>query len=74
MKKSPKARWSEIYNLSLKINRCGQETDDGCGARQPDKLKLDGMDGINAIWNKLDNDSIKTQKLTIEKIKEVKKL
>ena len=71
MKKSPKARWSEIYNLSLKINRCGQETDDGCGARQPDKLKLDGMDGINAIWNKLDNDSIKTQKLTIEKIKEV---
>ena len=51
MKKPNKVRWNDIYNLSQKINRCGQETDDGCGARQPDKLKLDGMDGISAIWN-----------------------
>ena len=71
MKKPSKVRWNEIYNLSQKINRCGQETDDGCGARQPDKLKLDGMDGISVIWNKLDNDTTKSQKLTIEKVKEV---
>ena len=70
MKKPNKVRWNDIYNLSQKINRCGQETDDGCGARQPDKLKLDGMDGITAVWNKLDDDSNKSQKLTIEKVKE----
>ena len=54
MKKSNKTRWNEIYQLSQKINRCGQENDCGCGAKQPDKLKLDGMDGISAVWSKLD--------------------
>ena len=71
MKKPSKVRWNEIYALSQKIQRCGQETDDGCGARQPDKLKLDGMDGITATWSKLDDDTIKSHKLTIEKVKDV---
>ena len=72
MKKSNKYRWNEIYNLSQKITRCGQETDDGCGAKQPDKLKLEGMDGIFAVWNKLDVDkSVKTQLLLTEKVKEI---
>ena len=46
MKKSNKYRWNEIYNLSQKITRCGQETEDGCGAKQPDKIKVDGMEPI----------------------------
>ena len=72
MKKSSKTRWETIYNMSQKISRCGQETDDGCGAKQPDKLKIEGMDGIHAIWNKLDTDnSSKTHILYIEKIKEI---
>jgi DNA-directed RNA polymerase II subunit RPB1 len=73
MKKSNKTRWNEIYQLSQKINRCGQETDCGCGAKQPDKLKLDGMDGISAVWSKLDieDSSQKTQLLTVEKVKEI---
>ena len=73
MKKSNKYRWNEIYNLSQKISRCGQETDCGCGAKQPDKLKLDGMDGISAIWNKLDSDEkgVKSQHLAIENVQEI---
>jgi DNA-directed RNA polymerase II subunit RPB1 len=73
MKKNNKARWNEIYNMSQKITRCGQETDDGCGAKQPDKLKVDGMDGIFAVWNKLDSEdqSTKTQKLIIEQVKTI---
>jgi DNA-directed RNA polymerase II subunit RPB1 len=72
MKKSSKMRWNEIYILSQKITRCGQETDDGCGAKQPDKLKLEGMDGIHAIWTKLDADNTsKTHLLFIEKVKEI---
>tara|TARA_Y100000817_G_scaffold175199_1_gene136826 strand:+ start:4024 stop:8607 length:4584 start_codon:yes stop_codon:yes gene_type:complete len=71
MKKSNKYRWNEIYNLSQKITRCGQETEDGCGAKQPDKIKVDGMDGIYAVWNKLEveDSSMKTQHLSIENVK-----
>ena len=71
MKKPNKVRWNEIYNLCQKINRCGQENDDGCGAMQPDKIKIDGMDGITAVWKKLDDSSLKTQKLSIETVKEI---
>ena len=73
MKKSNKYRWNEIYNLSQKISRCGQESEDGCGAKQPDRLKVEGMDGIFAVWNKLDSEdqNIKTQQLTIENVKEI---
>ena len=73
MKKSNKTRWNEIYQLSQKINRCGQENDCGCGSKQPDKLKLDGMDGISAVWSKLDieDNTQKTQLLSVEKVKEI---
>ena len=33
--KSNKTRWNTIYELSSKITRCGQETEDGCGCIQP---------------------------------------
>jgi DNA-directed RNA polymerase II subunit RPB1 len=73
MKKSNKVRWAGIYELSQKITRCGQETEDGCGAKQPDKIKAEGMDGIYAIWNKLDVDdaSMKTQHLSVEQVKSI---
>ena len=71
MKKPNKQRWAEIYNLSQKITRCGQETEDGCGAKQPDRIKVEGMDGIYAVWNKLEVEdaSMKTQHLTIETVR-----
>ena len=73
MKKPNKQRWAEIYELSQKISRCGQETEDGCGAKQPDKIKVEGMDGIFAVWNKLDveDKSVKTQHLSVEEVKTI---
>ena len=73
MKKSNKTRWNGIYEMSQKISRCGQETEDGCGAKQPDKLKLEGMDGIFAVWNKLDveDKGIKTQHISVEQVKSI---
>ena len=73
LKKPNKHRWNEIYTICQKINRCGQLKDDGCGAKQPDKLKLDGMDGITAIWNKVDGDNKtnRSQHLEIERVKEI---
>ena len=71
MKKNNKTRWNSIYEMSQKISRCGQETEDGCGAKQPDKIKVEGMDGIYAVWKKLDVDdkAMKTQHLTVEQVK-----
>jgi DNA-directed RNA polymerase II subunit RPB1 len=73
MKKSNKVRWNSIYELSQKISRCGQETEDGCGAKQPDKIKVEGMDGIFAVWNKLDVEdaNMKTQHLSVEQVKSI---
>ena len=48
--KSNKARWNSIYEISSKITRCGQETEDGCGCIQPSRYKVDGISGIKAIW------------------------
>ena len=45
-KKPNKARWTEIYELCNKISTCGQETMDGCGAKQPTNYKIDGISGI----------------------------
>lgn len=52
--KPNKHRWNMIYDLCSKINRCGQESEDGCGCCQPDRYKLDGMNGIQAIWKDID--------------------
>ena len=51
-KKPNKIRWSEIYQASQKMSRCGQENDYGCGCLQP-SYKLDGVDGIKAVWKML---------------------
>jgi len=52
--KPNKYRWNMIYDMCSKINRCGQESEDGCGCCQPDRYKLDGMNGIQAIWKDID--------------------
>ena len=48
-----KLKWAKIYELSSKIKRCGEETEDGCGCLQPDRYKIDGVSGIQAIWKEL---------------------
>ena len=52
--KPNKVRWTEIYELSSKIGRCGEENDDGCGCIQPTRYKLDGINGVQTVWKDLD--------------------
>ena len=52
--KSNKKRWTDIYELSSNISRCGEENDDGCGCIQPTRYKLDGINGIQTVWKDLD--------------------
>ena len=47
-KQPPKLRWMEVYNLCSKVKVCGQETIDGCGCKQPDSYKVDGVTGVKA--------------------------
>ena len=47
-------RWNYVSKLAAKIKRCGDSTDNGCGCKQPDNIKLDGMGTIYAIWEKIE--------------------
>lgn len=49
-------RWDYVSALSAKVKRCGDATEDGCGYKQPDKVKLEGMTMIYAIWDSLEKE------------------
>ena len=53
-KRRGEARWRQILNLSSNIGRCGQETEDGCGARQPDRYVREGIARIVAEWENIE--------------------
>ena len=68
---SPEERWQLISNH--KITRCGQDTNDGCGCKQPDKIKQDGFATLIAVWEKMKVEGTTetttiTQKLTPERL------
>ena len=46
-------RWDYVCKLSSKVKRCGESIDDGCGCKQPDKIKLEGMATLYAIWENI---------------------
>ena len=50
-------RWDYVYPLCQKVKRCGELTESGCGCKQPDKIKLEGMSTINAVWENLVNET-----------------
>jgi DNA-directed RNA polymerase II subunit RPB1 len=54
-------RWNYVFKEASKVKVCGDQTEDGCGAKQPDKIKLEGMATIIAIWEniKVDNEDKK---------------
>ena len=43
-------RWKYIFEQCKNINRCGDENDNGCGCKQPEKIKLNGFATIVACW------------------------
>jgi DNA-directed RNA polymerase II subunit RPB1 len=51
---SAEERWKYVFSACAKIKRCG-ETEDGCGCKQPDKIKLEGFEKIYAVWEKMDS-------------------
>ena len=50
---SAEARWNFVFGLASKIERCGEATHDGCGCKQPKKIKKEGFATLIAEWNKI---------------------
>ncbi len=48
LKMKGKKRWKDVTTLCKGISRCGQETEDGCGAPQPSTYKREGIARIDA--------------------------
>jgi DNA-directed RNA polymerase II subunit RPB1 len=43
-------RWKLVHEACSTITRCGEDTEDGCGARQPSKYKEEPVHVIYADW------------------------
>jgi DNA-directed RNA polymerase II subunit RPB1 len=50
LKMMSEARWKYVFALASKIKRCGEDTEDGCGCLQPQKIRKDGLATIYAEW------------------------
>ena len=62
-KRRGEARWRAVIALCSNIGRCGQETEDGCGALQPNRYARDGIARITAEWDKMGADGGKADKM-----------
>jgi DNA-directed RNA polymerase II subunit RPB1 len=49
-----KKRWDKIFKLASKISRCGDETCDGCGTKQPRKIMKEGLATLIAEWDNIE--------------------
>ena len=69
-KKKGEARWKLVLANCKNIVRCGQDTEDGCGARQPDRYNRESIARIVAEWFNIEGPSSNPSPERIEKVKE----
>jgi DNA-directed RNA polymerase II subunit RPB1 len=50
----PEARWNYVFSLASKVKRCGEDTSDGCGCKQPSKIKKEGLSTLIAEWEPME--------------------
>jgi DNA-directed RNA polymerase II subunit RPB1 len=58
-------RWDIVFAYASKVKRCGEDTEDGCGCKRPNKTKKEGLSTLTAEWDSSDGESV-TMKLTPE--------
>jgi DNA-directed RNA polymerase II subunit RPB1 len=54
LKLRPQDRWDYVSKLAPKVKRCGEQSEDGCGCKMPDKIKVEEMATVSAIWDNID--------------------
>ena len=57
------SRWKYVFALADKIKRCGEDTEDGCGCLQPNKIRKEGLATIFAEWK---NESADAEQIIIK--------
>jgi DNA-directed RNA polymerase beta' subunit len=62
------ARWKYVFSLASKIRRCGEDTEDGCGCLQANKIRKEGLSSIFAEWK---NDANDEENIVIKLIPEL---
>jgi len=69
-------RWQYVFSLASKISRCGEDSEDGCGTKQPKKIHKEGLATLFAEWVNIegikdDDGNVKdklTMKMTCEQV------
>lgn len=51
---SDELRWNKVFKLANTVKRCGDDNDDGCGCKQPDKIIKEGLSSLVATWTKVE--------------------
>jgi len=51
------ARWKYVFSLASGIKRCGEDTEDGCGTLQPNKIRKEGLATMIAEWKNDDSEA-----------------
>ena len=51
---SAEKRWAFVFALASKVKRCGEDTADGCGCKQPNKIKKEGLATLVAEWDNIE--------------------
>jgi DNA-directed RNA polymerase II subunit RPB1 len=46
-------RWQFVFTYASNIKRCGEDTEDGCGCKQPSRIKKEGLATLVAEWVKI---------------------
>ena len=65
-------RWNFIFSLASKIKRCGEDTHDGCGCKQPSKIKKEGLATLIAEWDNVEGlSSEESEKLSVKLLPEI---
>jgi DNA-directed RNA polymerase II subunit RPB1 len=65
---NPDERWNQVFQHASKIKRCGEATDDGCGCKQPNKIKKENLATLIAEWDDIETSegSDETSKISIK--------
>jgi len=72
LKMNDEERWNFVFSLASKIKRCGEDIHDGCGCKQPSKLKKEGLATLIAEWDNVEGiTSEESDKLSVKLLPEV---
>ncbi len=47
-------RWDAVFKLANKVKRCGEDSDDGCGCKQPNKIRKEGLATLIGEWENIE--------------------